>query len=115
MFGQEEKTALLQKLKGLREDIARTRADLNKIDEQKEALYAKKEEFSTQIRALIHDVKQKKEQRDKLTENVKSKKHERNEINQIISQKSNALKLLLEKKEKTTSPQTDPVRLKKEI
>ncbi|MBI4448718.1 hypothetical protein HY641_01670 [Candidatus Woesearchaeota archaeon] len=75
-------------------NIASFRAELQKLHDEKETLFAKREKVSLRIRSLIASIKGQKSERNILTDSVKLAKEERDRLNALIREKITELKKL---------------------
>ncbi|MBW2996425.1 hypothetical protein KY332_03935 [Candidatus Woesearchaeota archaeon] len=113
-----DKSELKKKLNICKTEINRLRKTLNQLDDQKEAWFKKKEEYSKDISKLIGRVKGSKRTRDKYTKEVKVSKEKRKELNDRIRAKIEEFKKLnIEKRDiqKKYGIKEDPSIIKKQI
>lgn len=85
-----------------RKEIVEIKEKLSKLHEEKEALFAKREQVSNKIRSLISNIKGQKIERNTLTDSVKSVKDERDKLNEEIRTRIAELKKLRASAPKTT-------------
>ena len=108
---KQTKKELFAELDKLRNEINSSRTELNKINEQKESWFRRKEDLSDTIIKNIAQIKENKKKRDSLTKNVKDLKEKRNKLNEETKKKiSELIKLNTElknltKKSKIKNPQ----------
>ena len=114
---KETKKELFAALDKLKNEVNSSRNELNKIDDEKESWFEKKDELSDDIREKIKDIKENKKKRDDFTNRVKKLKEKRNEFNQEIRKKISELVKLKEGMKKLTknSKVKDPYKIKGEI
>ncbi|MBI2207898.1 hypothetical protein HYU50_00215 [Candidatus Woesearchaeota archaeon] len=112
-----KKKDLFRQLDALKNEIISLRKDLNKISNEKELWFSKKEGFSRQIREKISIIRESREKRDALTKKVKELKEKRAVLSEEIGKKISEFKKLNEEKKKLLSKSRvkDPYRLKSDI
>ncbi len=118
MISEEEKKQLLDKLAESKTKISSLRKELDKANNEKEALFSEKEVFSKQIVALIAEIKELRSDRDGLTSGVQVHKERRTELNKKINELISEIKLLQKQRSDSSSGSgfsKDPHRIKKEI
>ena len=93
---KETKKELFAALDKLKKEVNSSRNELNKIDDEKESWFEKKDELSDDIIEKIKDIKENKKKRDDFTNRVKKLKEKRNEFNQEIRKKISELVKLKE-------------------
>ncbi len=107
----QTKKELFAELDKLRNEINSSRNELNRINDQKESWFRKKDDLSSTIRKNIAQIKENKKKRDSFTKNVKELKEKRNKLNEETREKISELKKLrvelknLTKKSKIKDPQ----------
>ncbi len=84
---KQTKKELFAELDKLRNEINSSRNELNRINDQKESWFRKKEDLSSTIRKNIAQIKENKKKRDSLTKNVKYLKEKRNKFNEETRKK----------------------------
>ena len=114
----EERKGLIRQSNELNNEIRQLRSSLNKINDQKEAFFRKKEELNKEISDLIGEIKSSRSERNQLTTSVKESKVKRRELNSEIKKKIDEIKKL--NKEKTEIArkhkiEEDPAQIKAEI
>ena len=114
----EERKGLIRQSNELNNEIRQLKSSLNKINDQKEAFFRKKEELNKQISDLIGEIKSSRSERNQLTTSVKESKVKRRELNSEIKKKIDEIKKL--NKEKTEIARKhkikeDPAMIKSEI
>jgi len=77
----ENKKELFADLNKCRNEINSINKDLNRYNREKEAMYRKKHELSSNIREKIVSIKESKKKRDSLTKRVKELKDKRRNLN----------------------------------
>ena len=82
----------MNELDSLKKEISELRSNLNNINDEKEALFNKKNEIGGRIRQLIAAVKENKDKRNELTNAVKLNKEKRQKIHDDISEKIKEVK-----------------------
>lgn len=114
---KESKKSLFRQLDGLKDGIASLREELNRISNEKESWFSKKEEYSKALREKISIIRESREKRDALTRKVKELKEKRNALSEEIGKKISGLKKLNDEKKKLLSKSKirDPYRLKSDI
>tara|TARA_Y100000310_G_scaffold342032_1_gene443420 strand:+ start:1194 stop:2105 length:912 start_codon:yes stop_codon:yes gene_type:complete len=114
---KQSKKDLFKALDKLRNVIVSLKKDLNKINNEKESWFSKKEEFSNKIKENIKIIKENKPKRDALTKKVKELKEQRNILNQDAKHKISEFKKLNDLKKILISKSKikDPSAIKKEI
>jgi len=114
---KETKKELFAALDKLKKEVNSSRNELNKIDDEKESWFEKKDELSDDIREKINGIKENKKKRDDFTNRVKKLKEKRNEFNQEIRKKISELVKLKEGMRNLTkkSKVKDPYKIKGEI
>ena len=73
---------LLEELNVKRKEISELKEGLNKLNDEKEEWFRKKEELFSKIKAGINQIKDFKVKRDSLTNEVKALKPKRDSLNQ---------------------------------
>jgi phosphoserine phosphatase len=114
----EERTGLLRQINELNSEIRQLKTSLNKINDQKEAFFRKKEELNKQISELIGEVKLSRSERNQFTTSVKESKVIRRELNSKIIGKIEAIKKLNKEKNEIARKHNiegDPSHIKAEI
>ena len=102
----------------LKNDIQELRRSLNQINDQKEALFQKREKLGKEIISLINITKNIRKKRDELTTSVKEFKGERKKLNEDITKKIDNIKKLNKEKrdlERKKGIKENPSQLKREI
>lgn len=114
---KETKKKLFADLDKLRSEINASRKELNKINDEKELWFEKKEDLSGNIRKKIGNIKENRNKRDSLTKKVRELKEKRNALNQEARKKISELKKLKEEMRNLSkkSKIKDPYKLKGEI
>ncbi len=108
-----EKSNSAKQIHALNQEIIKLRKRLNELDDQKEAVFAKKNAVSKTIRELIAQAKEKRVERNRITDSVKEEKQTRENLNSTIRSKIdeiNALKKQLAGKSKTN--EGNPAKIK---
>ena len=114
----EEKKESYERLENLKKTITELKANLNSINDKKEAAFEKKNKISVEIRESIRKIKDSKSLRNDLTKQVADSKEKRQELNEQIKANIEKIKELSQKKKDISSKynlQGDPSRLKAEI
>jgi len=118
MLTPEERKGLLKQIHELDEGIRSLKNHLNKLNDQKETFFKKKEEFNKEIAGLISTIKGSRQQRDKLTASVKESKEKRKELNLQARKKIEEIKGLQKEKRATERKhglEEDPAKIKVQI
>jgi uncharacterized coiled-coil DUF342 family protein len=118
MLSAEEKKELIGKLQSCKSEISGLRSELDKANEEKEKLFAAKEEFSKEIVSLISDIKKYRKIRDELTKSVQDSKVKRTELNKEINEAIAKIKELQKKRKDSMDKsgiQGNPAKIKKEM
>ncbi|MBN1385473.1 hypothetical protein JW968_00670 [Candidatus Woesearchaeota archaeon] len=118
MISDEEKQEIYGKLKDFRSEISRLKNELNQVNDEKEAWFAKKQEYGKQIKTLISDITASRKKRDELTRNVKELKKERGQVAEGIKKSIEEVKKVNAEKDKAAQDQqarVNPKRLMEDI
>jgi len=102
----------------LKKDIQELRRSLNQVNDQKEALFQKREKLGKEIISLINITKNIRKKRDELTTSVKKFKVERKKLNEDITKKIDNIKKLNKEKrdlEHKKGIKESPSQLKREM
>jgi uncharacterized coiled-coil DUF342 family protein len=94
---EESNKKIADDMKQAREDVSVLKDKLSALNTEKEAWFAKKAEFSEQIKKSIAEIRELKEKRNDYTNKVKGLKKERDTLNSKIT--TNIKKIVAEKKE----------------
>ncbi len=71
----------------LQVQITELRTKLNTLNQEKETWFAKRKEYSEQIKQEIHKIKESLKERNQLSSKVQEEKKKRDELNKVISEK----------------------------
>lgn len=114
---EQTKKELFAEMDKLRNEINSSRNELNKIDDQKESWFRKKDGLSSTIRKNVVQIRENKKKRDSLTKNVKELKEKRSKFNEETRKKISELNKLKDELNNLTkkSKIKDPRRIKGDI
>jgi uncharacterized coiled-coil DUF342 family protein len=87
MTSLKERKELVKELHQKKAEVSTLRSSLNGLDEEKESLYRKKNELSSDIKATIQRIKDNRYKRDNLTKEVKELKVKRDALNKELTSK----------------------------
>ena len=100
---KEPKKGLFRQLDALKDGIISLRGELNRISNEKESWFSKKEEHSKSLREKISIIRESREKRDALTKKVKELKGKRNALSEEAGKKISEFKKLNDEKKKLLS------------
>lgn len=110
----EPKEEYLQKKK----EVSQLRAQLTSLNIEKEKVYRELHSGGQQIRSIMGQINQIKQERDQLTSQVKALKEEREKLNEVVKEKAQEKQEVLDKKKELlqgVERKESPGRLKTEI
>jgi uncharacterized coiled-coil DUF342 family protein len=118
MLSPQERKELFTQLDELNKEVRALRATLNQLNDQKEALFSKRESSGKEISGLIRQVRSLRSERNKLTTDVKAAKVERKSLNDVINKKIDEIKKFDKEKKDTVKKHgmtEDPSKIKHEM
>jgi len=118
MLSPQERKELFTQLDELNREVRALRATLNQLNDQKEALFSKREAAGNEISGLIRQVKSLRRERNKLTTEVKAAKVDRKSLNDAINKKIDEIKKFDKEKKETVKKHgmtEDPSKIKHEM
>ena len=113
-----QKNELHESLQSARKEIESIRQSLNKINDEKESFFQKRQDAGRKIRELISEVKELRQKRDALTSSVKDLKKGREELNTRLKGFSSELKTISSKKQEVLKKhkiKEDPAKIRTQI
>ncbi len=93
-----EQRELIEQLRLCKKEITELKKKLNELNELKEGLFRKKEEYNREISRIIGQVKDSRGKRNEFTKEVKLTKSERDELNELLRKKIEEAKKLNKEK-----------------
>jgi uncharacterized coiled-coil DUF342 family protein len=101
-------------MEGLQNQAQELRTKLNALNDEKEAWFGKKKDYSEQIKQEIQKIKESLKERNELSSIVKEDKKKRDELNKIISEKIKEAKSMQQPAEQTEK-RLNPHEIKRQI
>ena len=118
MLQESERKELFDKLNEHKKRISELRDSLNEANSQKESWFEKNSNIGKEISKQIHEIRQLRSTRDKLSNEVRELKKERQNYNGIVTSKIKQIKEINSKKENVSKKfnfKGDPSRIKEDI
>ena len=84
MLDPKDKKELLNQISDKRREVSGLQAEMNSLNDKKEAAFRKKTELSKKILSLINEIKANRDQRDSLTKQVQQTKEDRDKHNREV-------------------------------